>query len=1121
MTERDSDEDGCSDVRLSRRRVLQLLGGTAVGGAFSGEAVSAAGAQSESEDDELVLEDDESMDVAGISDERISGPTQVIEGATETYRVNRSDDLDIGWSASNGTVNGDGPSVDVTFGSPGEATVSVFVAEDGTITGRGELEVSVAARPHVFVDGPDTVLFGDVSAYEARSDPADATISWRGWAIEPGAAGEITDEGDTASVGFHPEDDNEVTVAVEYEIATGEVLRSSRDVDVRSRHLGIDCLAEFGIDCSDEVAVGQEYAFEVTGITDGLVFENWSITPSHAGKVLEDAGDTAEITFENEASPATIEVEYETESGYRGSLEHEIDVKQIELWFEDARLVQTVENTRVEDTNGNVLWDGEPDPDFVAGRNASIGFNLDGKHVDLLKNDVTVVVEREIVDVGSSRFISRLGDNSVIYDDEFELQVTDERNDVENFVDAEYGIDELHKLANRHGVDVPVFSLDAGYNTRRELSSVEIRIESDVVESDPVRIDKGDDFSVSNPRTLRVGFIALKDPDDGDNYGEINDGYPFDRDNWHEQYLDAVDEAVEMTKKVYPVDEIEVYAHEKLMNGAIGILDDALDDGVEAQDVVEEEFPEFDATILVVPRGYFEYHRDDDSRGLHFGPKAHLSKQPAAADVVRDEFMDEWTPAHEMIHTFTRKPYEGPANAEPDEHPMAQREGWEEIDDGGWYLKLDYEHARGTSDTVDGEFTGVGVRSTKFDLADGTYEAKREDVQSIMSYDRGESWADARFFQELIDEGFDPTPPESSSWWATSSGSTSDERIEVLSGIATIEDDGTATIRYMRPREGTPMPSDGDGNVTLTLQSADGETLGTATTADEWVGLAEESTQITDTVPFVLPYPQDIEAIVFEREGTTSTIDPRGGLLASAKDRMAEESFIKKPEDRLPSLQDKLESVDGQLQNRAYKAAYNKLTNDIRPRVVEWLHTDADVPANYYTKSELLALLDDVIARLDALYDVHDNHECGPPDDHPGQGPPEDHPGRGHPEDHPGRGPPEDTPGRGPPDEPLGCDPSDDEPGRGPPDDDDDPGRGPPDDGDDDNPGRGPPGDGDDDDDDPPGNGPPGDDGDDDDDDPPGNGPPGDDPPGSGPPDDDDDRGNRATVREPAQPWTA
>ena len=245
------------------------------------------------------------------------------------------------------------------------------------------------------------------------------------------------------------------------------------------------------------------------------------------------------------------------------------------------------------------------------------------------------------------------------------------------------------------------------------------------------------------------------------------------------------------------------------------------------------------------------------------------------------------------------------------------------------------------------------------------------------------------------------------------------------------------------------MASTADGNVTLTLRSADGEDLGTVTTVDEWVGLAEENTPIPGTAPFIVPYPEEIEALVFDREGTISTIDPRGSLLASAKDRIAEESFIKNPEDRLPPLQDKLESVDGQLQNSAYKAAYNKLTNDVRPRIEEWLHDDADVPANYYTKSELLALLDDIIARLEALYDVHDELPgCGPPDDHPGQGPPEDHPGRG---------PPEDAPGRGPPDDPPGCDlPDDDDQGRGPPDDDDDgPGRGPPDDDDDDDDDRG------------------------------------------------------------------
>ena len=241
----------------------------------------------------------------------------------------------------------------------------------------------------------------------------------------------------------------------------------------------------------------------------------------------------------------------------------------------------------------------------------------------------------------------------------------------------------------------------------------------------------------------------------------------------------------------------------------------------------------------------------------------------------------------------------------------------------------------------------------------------------------------------------------------------------------------------------------------FTLQSADGGSLGTATTVDEWVGTAEEKIPISGTVPFVVLYPKDIEAIVFDREGTTSTVDPRGSLLASAKDRLAEESFLKNPEDRLPSLRDKLDSVDGQLQNRAYRGAYNKLTNDVRPRVEEWLHDDAAVPANYYTKSELLNLIDDVIARLDALYAVHK-------DDDQGRGPPDG-------DDHPGRGPPDEDEiegGRGPPDE-------DEEFGRRPSDDDDHPGGGPDEDDDDNSPGGGPPDDDEKDDDDSPGGGPP------------------------------------------------
>ena len=113
--------------------------------------------------------------------------------------------------------------------------------------------------------------------------------------------------------------------------------------------------------------------------------------------------------------------------------------------------------------------------------------------------------------------------------------------------------------------------------------------------------------------------------------------------------------------------------------------------------------------------------------------------------------MGEMTAAHEMGHTFTQKLYGEPESAAPEDHLVAQRESG---------MDLDFEHARGVTDPG----PDIGVRSTKFDLADGTYEAEREDIAPVMSYDTGEDftrWADARLFPYLIDEGFEPTPPES------------------------------------------------------------------------------------------------------------------------------------------------------------------------------------------------------------------------------------------------------------------------------------------------------------------------------------------------------------------------
>ena len=973
MTKRSSEQDDNSEFQLSRRLALQLSSGVAFGGTVFGEGVGEAGASSEDEEDDLELGDEETLEEFGVSPEQIRGPTTVIKGVTETYRVNRSDSWVVVWSAENGTVDEDGPAAEVTFQTVGQAEVGVLVAKDGVPVAVGSLEVSVI---EVSVGGPN------------------------------------------------------------------------------------------------EVAVGQRYEFEVGDTIPGVTIKNWSVSPAEAGNIIDEDDNSIEIEFEEEASPARVEAEYETDSGHTATADHEVDIKQIELWIQNERLVQTVEDTRVEDRDGTVLWDDELDPDFVASRNASIGFDLDGKHIELLKTDVTVVVERrEIIDELPEYPVPNP-------ESEFELQVTDDRNDedgrndVKDFVDAEHGIEALHKLAIRHGVDVPVFPLNGGYNEKQTLSSVEIRIESDVVDSDPVRIDRGTDFEVAEPRTLRVGFIGLKDPDGGANYGDGTDGRPHD-------YEENVEEAIELLKKVYPVDNVVAYRHDELMEGGTPFLVDPpewLEEtmfraAIQARDTLEEQTPisesetvngggeiaEFDATILVVPHGYFEFHTGSGTTTGMALQDPLRDRQPQAACLVQDLNTDTMTTPHEVCHLVTQELYEGPGD-----HPTARRTSW---DGDEW--ELDFEHARGIDDEDDGQEDPIGVRSVKFDLTDGEYDVEPA-ISSFMSYDEGDDWIDSRMFQYLIDNGFEPSPPETGAWNWLLKASTDAQRIEVISGTATIRDDGTATVDYVHRRDGYPMPQDGDGNVTLTLQSADGEELGTVTTVDEWVGVAEESTLISDTVQFVVPYPEEIEAIVFDHEGTTSTIDPRGRLLASAKDRIAKQSFIKNPEDRLPSLQGKLDSVDNQLQNNAYKAAYNKLTNDVRPRIEEWLHDDAAVPANYYTKSELLALIDDVIARLEALYDVYEDNQ--------GRGPPEEHPGRGRPDDDEIEG------GRGSPDEDeeFGRRPSDDEghPGGGPDEDNDDSSGGRPqegdNEGDDDSPGGGPPND--DEDDDPPGGGPPADD---------------------------------------------
>ena len=1049
-------EDSETDRSVSRRRILQLSGVSTAGGLFVGEA-------SADDDDD----DDDWTERIQVS---VVGPTEPTVGTEYEYTAAVSDgpgDESYFWGASGEVVGpNDEETATVRFDSPGTHQVAVLVT-DGQIDAGDTLEVTVGedgggGELDVEIeDAPQQVQAGREATFSAEANRDPSYVSYT-WTVD----GETFSAGSSVTIPFSESG----TKAVEVVADDGtEEASDTREIEV----------FDVGIDGWEEVVVGGpfEYYASVQGPVE-IDAIDWTVRGSADHTVEEKAGGSAIEVELDSTGWLGISLAVETAAGYEGTTTFRAEVVEA---IQNFRLVQTVENTHVRHTDDpeDVIHE-EPDPDFVADREVSVAFELQGEPFEE-ETSVEFVLDRTRRNLFSGEEVVVTSSFELTGDEPEELVGSDGIADIYH---EEPGLWEPDAPSE----DPPIFTLDelTGWIDER----LELSIQGPSFDVPSVEIERHEHFTVQQPHTLRVGFVQVQDPEEGDLYGS-NDGLPIN-------YEGFVDDAINYLGRMFPTEKVVAYRHDEPIEGAYKHENDWDDeyekveadrdarwyDAFTAKHLLMEELCEqggidesetvdgngeipsdtgFDETVLVVPSGYYDYHEIEYTDGGLCGEALPMD-QPEPMWAVTARCSRSTTP-HELVHSFLHGVYRDEERDEyqDEDSPLAERTGWNQnIEE---WDEIDGSHVRGFTDTDDDHNVEdpYGVRLTFFDLEGGEFHVE-QGANSIMEQpNRPEGdWIDSRAFSRLIEDGFTTTidPDEEEDYEIDC-----DEWVDVVEGFASVEESGHVSIQAFRLRAGRPMTSDDDGNVTIEVRDDEGETLSKYMTKDEWEAHTHgDGHETVEAVPFRLYYPIEAAEIRFERPATTTTVDPRAVPLDGVMARVAPESFVKNPEDRHQSLADKFDSVVSQLEADAYQGAYKKLTNDVRPRIQEWLQNDISVPENYYTKTELLALVDETIARLEVLYDLHDDHPgCGPPDDHPGQGPPEDHPGRG------------------PPDDPPGCDPPDDHPGRGPPDDDDDRGRGPPGDDDDDDPGRGPPGD----------------------DDPPGNGPPGDDDPGRGPPDDD------------------
>lgn len=124
----------------------------------------------------------------------------------------------------------------------------------------------------------------------------------------------------------------------------------------------------------------------------------------------------------------------------------------------------------------------------------------------------------------------------------------------------------------------------------------------------------------------------------------------------------------------------------------------------------------------------------------------------------------------------------------------------------------------------------------------------------------------------------------------------------------------------------------------------------------------------TGAFAFAIPYPENTQELRILREGVLITdIVVTTQLLRDAVDAIPDFGFDKNPDQRRNTLHNKIDALEEQIRAGAFTGAVNKLQNDIRPSLERWLVGDYQKEnVLQYSKEEILALVDEMIERLDA-----------------------------------------------------------------------------------------------------------------------------------------------------------
>lgn len=369
------------------------------------------------------------------------------------------------------------------------------------------------------------------------------------------------------------------------------------------------------------------------------------------------------------------------------------------------------------------------------------------------------------------------------------------------------------------------------------------------------------DFTCREPDEIRVGVAQLENPDPNSSqpYGDVD------------KFEETVEEIEEALRNRFPTREEKITV-KSTPDPVSGILPTGLPtpeginvnlvvicvDQANGYDKLISEFPssDFDATLLIVPDGYFQENGYSDISGIHIGAGVVQPQFAAMAEEGRRPSDTADTALHELGHHFL------PTDFYPDK--IAQRR------EGG---QIDNDHARTQFRDVDDDDSPEdtpGVVSAAFSVNISSGQQLSTDAPGTMTYEDGDPVPDTLMYEKLL-EGLEPRPPTAQ---LVDDGS----RL-VLSVIALIVDEGIEIITEST-YQGYPMPDVPDGDVTVTIRDANENQINQQTAP---VGLTYHPTTAGSGAPSELtlepayrmsvPISEEAEEVEFKHEaGATETV---------------------------------------------------------------------------------------------------------------------------------------------------------------------------------------------------------------------------------------------------------